>query len=108
MLSNLPRYMSGGEVHVGDRVRYQGTACSVVGVSDGLDGEFAPGYEDHLGCDAGILVSDDDGDLTFISEANEDLEFVRHASDAFLSLGTMPASSSALGNPMPGTQPPLI
>ncbi len=79
MLANAPHYISGGEVHAGDRVRYKGTACNVVFVSDGSEGEFAPGYEDYLGHDAGIMICDDDGDLTFITEPSEDLEFIRHA-----------------------------
>jgi hypothetical protein len=40
MNANLPHYLTGGAVHAGDRVRYKGTACTVVFVSDGEGGEF--------------------------------------------------------------------
>ena len=76
MAAKLPYYMTGGEVHAGDRVRYRGNAATVVFVTDGDEGEFAPGYQDYYGHEAGIMLSDDDGDLTLITEPNEDLEFV--------------------------------
>ncbi len=76
MTAKLPYYLGGGEVHAGDRVRYKGNAANVVFVSDGDEGEFAPGYEDYYGHKAGLMVSDDDGDLTFLPEPTEDLEFV--------------------------------
>jgi hypothetical protein len=73
----FPHYMSGGEVQVGDRIRYKGVAGNVVFVSDGENGEFATGYEDYFGHQAGIMVCDDDGVLNFIVEPDESLEFVR-------------------------------
>jgi hypothetical protein len=76
MHANLPHYLSGGEVHVGDRVRYKGTSANVVFVTDGDEGEFAPGYEDYYGHEAGLMICDDDGDMTFLPEPTEDLEFV--------------------------------
>jgi hypothetical protein len=77
MHPSLPLYLSGGEVHAGDRVRYKGNAANVVFVSDGDEGEFAPGYEDYHGHEAGIMICDDDEELTFLAEPTEELEFVR-------------------------------
>lgn len=71
------RYVNGTEVHAGDRVRYKGEAGSIVFVSDGESGEFLSGYVDYRGCDAGIMFCDDSGELTFLSELNENLELLR-------------------------------
>lgn len=76
-------YFNGNEVHVGDRVAYNGVMGTVVFVTDGDGGEFAPGYEDYQGHDPGMMFSDDDGDLTFLAEAGEGLEFVRRANTQF-------------------------
>ncbi len=76
MNANLPHYLTGGEVHAGDRVRYKGNAANVAFVSDGEEGEFSAGYEDYYGHEAGVMIVDDDGDLTFIGEPDENLEFV--------------------------------
>jgi hypothetical protein len=73
------RYAQGSEVRLGDRVRFRGTMASVVLISDGEGGEFSPGYRDHLGCDPGILLADDDGETTFITEPGFDLELVSAA-----------------------------
>lgn len=70
-------YFTGAEVHAGDRVRYKGEAGNVVFVSDGDGGEFLTGYSDYHGCDAGIMFCDDAGQLTFLSELNENLELMR-------------------------------
>jgi hypothetical protein len=78
MNANLPHYQTGGEVHAGDRVRYKGTAATVAFVSDGENGEFASGYTDYYGHEAGIMLRDDDGELTFVLEPDENLEFIRH------------------------------
>jgi hypothetical protein len=78
MNANSPHYLTGREVHAGDRVRYKGVSANVVFVSDGDSGEFAPGYEDYYGSDSGIMLCDDDGDLTFINQPNEDLEFMQY------------------------------
>jgi hypothetical protein len=51
----------------------------VVLISDGDGGEFSPGYRDYLGCDPGILLADDDGQTTFITEPGFDLELVAAA-----------------------------
>ena len=79
MSVNLPHYMDGPSVHAGDRVRYKGASARVVFVSDGESGEFTPGYRDYLGCDAGIMLIDEEGETTLISEPGEDLEFVQPA-----------------------------
>ena len=47
-------------------------------VSDGEEGEFSAGYADYHGHEAGIMLCDDDGILTFVPEPDENLEFVRH------------------------------
>jgi hypothetical protein len=78
MNENPALYSSGEEVHAGDRVRYQGTVATVVFVTDGDEGEFAPGYTDYQGHERGIMLCDDDGGLNFLSEANEELEFIEH------------------------------
>ena len=72
----MPRYFTGGPVHVGDRVRYKGTPARVVFVSNGDQCECSPGYNDHRGQDAGVLVCDDDGETTFVREDDENLELV--------------------------------
>ena len=71
------RYLNGTEVHAGDRVRYKGESGQIVFVSDGEGGEFLSGYKDYHGCDAGIMFCDDSGELTFVSELNENLELLR-------------------------------
>ncbi len=71
-----PSYRSGGAVHAKDRIRYKGTAGRVVFVSDGDREEFATGYAEYQGHEAGIMISDDDGELTFFREADEELVLV--------------------------------
>jgi len=77
MNGDLPHYLSGDEVHEGDRVSYKGTMATVVFVTDGETGEFAPGYEDYYGHDPGVMISDDDGELTFLPEPGEDVQLLR-------------------------------
>jgi len=77
MIVSHLHYLSGAEVHAGDRVRYQDEAGTVVFVSDGEGGEFLSGYMDHQGCEAGIMFCADDGQLTFLSEGHESLELLR-------------------------------
>jgi len=48
----------------------------VVVVSDGDSGEFAPGYEDYSGSERGLVICDDDGNLTFLSDTDDTLEFI--------------------------------
>jgi len=69
-------YVTGEEVHAGDRVQYCATFATVVSVSDGETSECAPGYEDYSGADRGLMVCDDDGTLTTLSDPDERLIFV--------------------------------
>jgi len=69
-------YLTGEEVHAGDRVQYKGAFATVVFVSDGENEEFSPGYEDHSGSDRGLMICDDDGTTTFIGYPDEMLSFV--------------------------------
>lgn len=73
----LLHYLGGGEVRVGDRVRYKGVAGRVVFVSDGEDGEFSPGFSDYRGYEAGLMIFGDDGEMMFVIEPNEFLELIR-------------------------------
>jgi len=76
MDSDHLHYISGQEVHAGDRVQHKGSYATVVFVSDGENEEFSPGYEDYTGSDSGILLCDDDGATAFISGPDDMLEFV--------------------------------
>ncbi|HXU76693.1 MAG TPA: hypothetical protein VN794_08990 [Methylomirabilota bacterium] len=76
MESALLHYLSGEEIHAGDRVQHRGTYGRVVVVSDGEQGEFSPGYEDYSGSDRGLMICDDDGNLTFVSDPDGLLEFL--------------------------------
>jgi hypothetical protein len=69
-------YFTGEEVHAGDRVQYRGSYATVVFVSNGDTEEFAPGYEDYTGSERGILICDDDGQTTVVSELDEQLTFM--------------------------------
>ena len=69
-------YMTGEEVHAGDRVQYNGIYATIVFVSDGSNEEYQPGYEDYIGTNRGIMICDDDGGSTFISEPDERLSFM--------------------------------
>lgn len=72
------RYFSGGEVCLGDRVRYRGAFARVVFVSDGEHYAYAVGYEDYRGSEAGILICDDDGGTSLLHEEDENLELIHH------------------------------
>ena len=76
MDSQLLTYMTGEEVHAGDRVQHKGAFATVVFVSNGEQEEFAPGYEDHAGAGAGVMLCDDDGGTTSIGCPDEMLYFV--------------------------------
>jgi hypothetical protein len=76
MDSMMLRYANGRTVHARDRVRYKGISATVVFVTDGDEGEFASGYEDYQGHTAGLMICDDDGDMTFLTEPDEELEAV--------------------------------
>ena len=69
-------YLTGEEVHAGDRVQYKGAYATVVYVSDGEHEEFSPGYEDHSGSERGIMICDDDGATNFIGYPDEMLSFL--------------------------------
>lgn len=76
MDADLLHYLSGEEVHAGDRVQRNGEYATVVFVSNGETEEFSPGYEDHVGSGRGITICDDDGSVQFIGDPDEMLEFI--------------------------------
>jgi hypothetical protein len=69
-------YTTGEEVRVGDRVQYRGAFATVVCVSDGENYELATGYEDYAGAERGVMICDDDGELTTLNDYDEQLSFV--------------------------------
>ncbi len=69
-------YITGEEVHAGDRVQHKGDYATIVFVSNGEAEEFSPGYEDYAGSDRGIVLCDDDGETSLIGDADEMLEFI--------------------------------
>lgn len=69
-------YVTGEEVHAGDRVQRNGDYATVVYISTGENEEFSPGYEDRTGSERGILLCDDDGAVTFIGDPDELLTFI--------------------------------
>ncbi len=82
MNASVLHYFNGEGIHLHDRVRYKGVSGTVVFVTNGDTGEFAPGYEDYYGCEAGLMFCDDDGDLSFLREPDEELELIRHPTPA--------------------------
>jgi len=70
------RYTSGEEIQLGDRVQLAGTYATVVVVSDGESYQTAPGYEDYAGVERGLMISDDDGELTNLDDMDERLVFI--------------------------------
>jgi hypothetical protein len=76
MQTPLLTYLSGEEVHAGDRVMYKDKYGTIVFVSDGDSEELASGYEDYAGYDRGIMICDDDGELTQMGDADSFLTFV--------------------------------
>jgi hypothetical protein len=76
MDTDLLHYITGEEVHAGDRVQYNGTYGTVVFVSNGTTEEFAPGYEDRIGSDRGVILCDDDGGITELGEPDDLLSLV--------------------------------
>jgi hypothetical protein len=72
----LVHYISGEEIHAGDRIQHRGNYGRVVVVSDGDQGEYSPGYEDYSGSERGLIICDDDGNLTFLPDPDETLEFI--------------------------------
>jgi hypothetical protein len=69
-------YTTGEEVHLGDRVQFDGAFATVVVVSDGEAYEVAPGYEDYAGIERGLTICDDDGGVTTIDDSDARLTFM--------------------------------
>ena len=69
------RYTSGEEIQLGDRVQFSGTFATVVMVSDGENCQTVPGYEDYAGAERGLMICDDDGELTSLDDMDERLVF---------------------------------
>jgi len=72
-------YSTGDRVRAGDRVQYRGTYAKVVFVTDGDESESWPGYEGYSGYDRGLVICDDDGSTSVLSEPDEDLVLVTRA-----------------------------
>jgi len=79
MDSDLLHYLSGEEVHAGDRVQRYGNFATVVFVSNGVNEEYAPGYEDYVGSDRGVMLCDDDGAVSSVGDPDESLVFIDRA-----------------------------
>lgn len=69
-------YSTGEEIKLGDRVQYQGTYATVVVVSNGDTYELAPGYEDQVGAERGVMICDDDGTRSTLNEGDAQLFFM--------------------------------
>lgn len=72
-------YTTGEEIHVGDRVQYQGNYATVVVVSNGEEYELAPGYGDESGGNSGVMLCDDDGGLNSVDDGDDRLVFMSRA-----------------------------
>jgi hypothetical protein len=79
MDADVLHYLTGEEVHAGDRVQYRGEFATVVFVSNGESEEFSPGFEDYTGSDRGVIIADDDGGTNFIGNPDEMLAFIDRA-----------------------------
>ena len=69
-------YLTGEEVHAGDRVQHNGNYATVVFVSNGDSEEFAPGFEDYTGSERGVMICDDDGGTLHLGEPDAMLSFI--------------------------------
>jgi len=72
-------YLTGEEMHVGDRVLFGGHAATVVVVID--RGEYGPGFvaEDWSDQEHGFLMRTDDGTLYMYDVADEDVRLIARA-----------------------------
>ena len=75
MDAELLHYTTGEEIQIGDRVQYGGTFATVVVLSDGENYQLASGYETYAGAERGVMICDDDGSLSTLSETDEQLVF---------------------------------
>ena len=80
MDAELLHYTSGEEIQIGDRVQFGGAFATVVVVSDGENYQLAPGYEDYAGVERGLMVCDDDGTVSTLSDMDARLIFVERGS----------------------------
>jgi hypothetical protein len=69
-------YITGEEIHAGDRVQRNGVYGTVVFVSNGTTEEFLPGYEDYVGSERGVVLCDDDGAVSPIGEPDDLLALI--------------------------------
>ncbi len=76
MSSDQLFYLSGEEVKAGDRIQIAGNYATVVFVSNGDTYEYTAGYDDYAGSDRGLVVCDDDGALTTLTEPGPEMVFV--------------------------------
>ncbi len=76
MDAELLHYTSGEEVQLGDRVQYDGAFATVVAVSDGESYQLAPGFEDYAGAERGLVICDDDGEVTTVGDEDTRLIFI--------------------------------
>ncbi len=76
MEDDLLRYITGEEIHASDRVQHNGVYANVVFVSNGTTEEYAPGYEDYIGSERGVVICDDDGQISVLGEPDDLLNFI--------------------------------
>lgn len=69
-------YITGEEIHAGDRIQYDQTYGRVVFISDGDNEAFEAGYGEYTGSERGVMICDDDGDVRFVGEPDERLTFI--------------------------------
>ncbi len=69
-------YLTGDPVCPGDRIQHRGTYGRIVFVTDGDVFQAEPGYDSYAGSERGLMICDDDGSLTFLSEPDDQLELI--------------------------------
>lgn len=67
-------YITGEEIHIGDRVLFSGLNAVVVIVIGRR--EYAPGYVQAAGDERGFVMCTDDGQMYMYEYADEDIEFL--------------------------------